>query len=284
MLIAISGLALVVRYQAVVAEASAASDVYQHWHDEAADAYAMYDSAPPEDRSATLTAFQAAENKALAAYEVSAKAEQRGYAAEYLIYVFIVAAVLVVILSIVGALLYLAESKRSFDAQRLLGGIEEQARQRGREAVGPEGDPLELKALWVENRTRIEGYHSLVTSYASSTRRLTRTALAVGFGFLLVAGLLSLFASTPTAAVATSVVAVSGAGLAAFISSAVLRNADTSAREVQAFFSHPLNLEKYLTAERMLSDLKEPALSEARLSLIRAAFGQPEEAPPLKVD
>ena len=119
--------------------------------------------------------------------------------------------------------------------------------------------------------------------YASSTRRLTRTALAVGFGFLLLAALLSLFASTTSAAVATSVVAVAGAGLGAFISSAVLRNADTSAREVEAFFAHPLNLERYLTAERMLSGLKEPALSQARLSLIHAAFGQSAEAPSPKV-
>lgn len=75
--------------------------------------------------------------------------------------------------------------------------------------------------------------------------------------------------------------AVSGAGLGAFISSALLRNADTSAREVQAFFAHPLNLERYLT--RMLSGLKEPELSQARLSLIRAAFGESEEAQSPKV-
>jgi hypothetical protein len=266
--IVVIGIALAVRWQIDKADAELADNIYNKADNDAYPSYSDLQASSSEDRPAKLAAYQAAQERERAASDALAKATQRVKTTSALIYPYIAGVIAAAVLSVVAARFYLAESRRTFDTEALLAEIERDARERGQAAAGPGGDPLALTALWVENRARIEGYHSLVTSYAASTRRITRTVLTVGFGFLFVTGLLSLFASTPSASVATSVVAVAGAGLGAFVSSAVLKNAETSANEVQAFFAHPLHLERQLTMERLLREMQEPELSKARLALI----------------
>lgn len=135
-------------------------------------------------------------------------------------------------------------------------------------------DPFDLQTLWRANREQLKTYHQLVLNYASSTRQTTIITLAVGFTFLLViAGVATLSTSIP-AAIAASVVAAAGTALTGFIANAVLRNADTSSNEVLSFFAHPLEVERVLTAERIISKMPASAHDSAKLLIIQSLTSQ----------
>lgn len=80
----------------------------------------------------------------------------------------------------------------------------------------------------------------------------------------------SVFVHSIHAAVAASVIGASGTALTGFIANAVLRNSDTSACEVLALFSHPLDGARVLTAERIFDKLQPQTHDEARLLVIRS--------------
>ena len=139
--------------------------------------------------------------------------------------------------------------------------------------MGQSPEDLDLRSLWDINRTRLEGYHKLVSNYAASTRQMTLVTIANGFIFLLLAsGAAALARSTP-ASVATAIVGSAGAVLASFIANAVLKNAETSSREVLTFFSHPIEVERYLSAERLLSEIPFEQRAEALILIIRGLVG-----------
>ncbi|MEZ0074700.1 hypothetical protein [Planotetraspora sp. GP83] len=131
-------------------------------------------------------------------------------------------------------------------------------------------NPLDLKSLWVNNRERLQLYHQLVLNYAASTRQTTLVTLLAGFTFLLTAGAVATFVNTVASAVVISVVSTVGAAVTGFVARAVLKNADTSSREVLAFFAHPLEVERMLTAERVIEDMPEQARPDARLLIVEA--------------
>ncbi|MFG1944310.1 hypothetical protein [Nonomuraea sp. NPDC048826] len=162
------------------------------------------------------------------------------------------------------------EKRRTFENQQVLKDI--------RERDLPVDDSLTLRALWRDNRDQLQLYHKLVLNYASSTRQTTLATLLVGFSFLVAAGAFSLFADNVASAVAVSVVSAAGAAVAGFIAQAVLKNSETSSREVLAFFSHPLEVERILAAERVIESMPESARDAARLLIVQALTRTSETA------
>jgi hypothetical protein len=55
-----------------------------------------------------------------------------------------------------------------------------------------------------------------------------------------------------------------------FIARAVLRNAETSSSEVNAFFTHPLETQRILTAQRIADTMSDEAKQEAKLLMVKA--------------
>jgi hypothetical protein len=174
----------------------------------------------------------------------------------------------------VGLLLALAyfrsEKRREFENYKIILELDTE--------IGGDGDDFTLPALWLANRDQLKSYHRLVLNYANSTRRTTLIALSFGFAFLVVAGALAPFARTASAAVATSIAATAGAGVTAFVAQAVLRNADSSSKELLAFFSHPLEVEKMLAAERLINGMPAGAQDEAKLLVIQALTNSTPQA------
>lgn len=227
-------------------------------------------SAPSGEQGALRVAYDQTVARSNQAFESSLRAASRAERAHKVLWVGLVGCLLLTLATGVGARTYMTDTRRDYSARVRLRSIEAEARRR---ASKQPGDPLGLIALWEGNRTRIEGYHELVTSYATATRHLTQIVLVVGFGFLLLTSTVALFARTTASAVATSVVATAGAALGGFVANAVLRNAESSAREVQAFFGHPLHLERLLSAERLLADMPPKERAQAKLALIVALAG-----------
>ncbi|MFC9768231.1 hypothetical protein [Rhodococcus jostii] len=147
---------------------------------------------------------------------------------------------------------------------------------RDRENNGPD---LRLATLWSENRGRLDIYHRLVTEYARSTRITTITTLAVGFILVIIIGLVGIFVSDTTGgAISSSVIAASGALLTGFIGKAVITNFANSSKELTAFFSHPIEVEKALNAERIIQEMPEDQRAPAQLLLIEYLTGGPRSS------
>ena len=125
------------------------------------------------------------------------------------------------------------------------------------------------------NERRLRTYHGLVTRYADDSRRLTIIALVAGLTFVAVCGIAATLSQSLSGAVGGSVAAASISAMTAFVVSAILRNSEASSQEVRAFFLHPIQQERALNAERLLSQLPERERSAALLSIISslAALG-----------
>lgn len=128
----------------------------------------------------------------------------------------------------------------------------------------------ELSNLWRANEEQIKGYHRLVLNYAASTRLTTQLVMLAGFLFLLAVSIFAIFSHTLASAVASSVVATAGAAVTGFIARAILRNSESSSREVVNFFSHPLETQRILTAQRLIETMPEESQQQAKLQMIKA--------------
>ncbi|WP_130385963.1 hypothetical protein [Kribbella sp. VKM Ac-2569] len=201
----------------------------------------------------------------------TAKARAASALHEVYTYAFIALGLLIgIVVTAVTAYRWFEDSRRlSFESRLALEAVRDADREAARGT-----DPLALKTMWANNRQRLEAYHTLVTAYAASTRATTRIALAVGLIFVILAGLAAAIAPTVASSVTTGAVGVIGAGLTAYIATAVLRNSESSSREVLAFFSHPLELERVLSAERIADQLGEAEQATARLLIIKALVAQ----------
>jgi hypothetical protein len=162
-----------------------------------------------------------------------------------------------------------AEKIRSFENSRIIEDL------RSKEMEGDPEDPLDFIVLWKNNRDQLSEYHKLILNYASSTRQTTIITLLAGFSFLLIVSVIALFAHSVPSSIAASVVAAAGAAVTGFIGNAVLHNADTSSREVLAFFAHPLVVERMLSAERLIREMPESSRQAARLLVVQSLTRTP---------
>ncbi|MEU4240773.1 hypothetical protein [Actinoplanes sp. NPDC026619] len=167
----------------------------------------------------------------------------------------------------------LSERRRQFENVYVLG-------QLAATPASNAGNPLELNQLWLANRDRLNAYHHLTQSYASSSRQLTIFTLLAGFFFLLLVGGTVVFVHSTAAAVAASVIAAGGAALTGYIGNTVLRNANASSHEVLAFFAHPLEVERFLSAERLVAQMPAESRPAALTLIVQALTRTTDPATP----
>ena len=109
---------------------------------------------------------------------------------------------------------------------------------------------LSLSALWTLNCEQVSSYHTLVLNDSRSSRSLTSRSLTVGYAFILVTGVLTLFADSTPAVIAGGATAAAVAALTGFVTNAIIRSSESSAGGVRAFFNHPIEVDRMLAAER----------------------------------
>jgi hypothetical protein len=76
--------------------------------------------------------------------------------------------------------------------------------------------------------------------------------------------------SNKTVVVAAAAISAVGAVFTGYVASVVLRNSEGSSREVQAFFNHPIQVERILAAERLSDSLQGAGEEQAKLAIINA--------------
>ena len=127
--------------------------------------------------------------------------------------------------------------------------------------MGPEverrEDRLTLAALWDITHGRMDLYHQIVTGQAR--RSFVAAQVAMGIGFILLVGfaVLAAEAKTTTAAVSAGGLGAVGAAFAAYIGKTFIRSQESAASHLRAYFDQPLELSRYLAAERLLADAKD---------------------------
>ena len=162
-----------------------------------------------------------------------------------------------------------SEKRREHENRQILADLEVRAESRD--------NPFDLGARWLDNQEQLQNYHQLVLNYASSTRQTTLATLVAGFAFLAILGIFAVSAKDAPSAIASSVVTAAAAAVTGYIARAVLRNADTSSREMLSFFSHPLEVQRLLAAEKVAQAMPEPSKNQANLLIIGALTGQSSE-------
>src|ERR1700722_12816513 len=104
--------------------------------------------------------------------------------------------------------------------------------------------------------------------------------MVIGFAMLVAFAIVAAEAKTTAAAIMTGSLGAVGAALAAYIGKTCIRSQESAAAHLRAYFDQPLELSRYLAAERLLADDKSLA-PEQRTAILTslvqsiATAGQP---------
>jgi hypothetical protein len=100
-------------------------------------------------------------------------------------------------------------------------------------------------------------YHQIVTAHAKRSFGAAQVAMGIGFVLLERFAVLAAEAKTTTAASSAGGLGAVGAAFAAYIGKTFIRSQESAASHLRAYFDQPLELSRYLAAERLLADAKD---------------------------
>jgi hypothetical protein len=132
-------------------------------------------------------------------------------------------------------------------------------------------DDTSFGALWVATQTRLNYYHEIATSQSQRSFAYGQIAAGTGLLVVLVCTVLAIVADSAAGAVAAGVLGGAAAAMSGYIGSTFLRTQDLAAAQLRDYFGQPLEFSRFLSAERLLSDIKDEARrEEATVTLIQA--------------
>ncbi|MFC8886387.1 TRADD-N-associated membrane domain-containing protein, partial [Streptomyces cinereoruber] len=147
-----------------------------------------------------------------------------------------------------------------------------------READAGEGAHLTLPALWDTTHARLTHYHNLALQHAKRSFKSAQAAMWAGFlalgGFVWIA----FQASTTAGAVVAGGLGAVAAALSGFITKTFIRSQEASADHLRSYFDQPLELSRYLAAERLMAsaDLTSEQRAEVITALVTAMVAGPQ--------
>lgn len=159
-----------------------------------------------------------------------------------------------------------AFKRRTFRSRTLLEAAQERVADAEEKAA--EDDELGLAGLWVAAQSRLGYYHDIALGQAKAS--FLSGQVATGLGFLLLAGavLTTLFTGSTSAGIVAGVVGIAGAALAGYIGRTFIRAQEAATRQLQSYFSQPLEVSRYLAAERLAQNLEGNQRDEAVRQII----------------
>ncbi|MFJ9917672.1 hypothetical protein ACIRSF_00005 [Streptomyces rubiginosohelvolus] len=154
--------------------------------------------------------------------------------------------------------------------------------QRGSESAEPaRRSPLELAALWDTTHARLDLYHQIATGQAKTSFRNAQIAMVAGFLLLVVFAGIAVWASTTAVAIVAGGLGAVAAALAGYIAKTFVRSQESAATHLRSYFDQPLELSRYLAAERLVADgdLSQEQRGEILSALVRAMAAGPQPPP-----
>lgn len=129
-------------------------------------------------------------------------------------------------------------------------------------------EPLALSSLWDVTARRLDYYHDIATVQANASFRRAQLAMTAGFGILVLALVLSLIPRTLTSSLAIASIGGLSAALGGYIGGTFIKSQEAASGNLRGYFSQPLELSRFLLAERLLRELPEEKKAEGTLKLI----------------
>lgn len=158
----------------------------------------------------------------------------------------------------------------------------------GPEGDGSEGDQVQahtalaLPELWQTTHARLGLYHDIATGQAEVSFRNAQWSMWSGFGLLLGFAGLAAWASTTAGVIVAGGLGAVAAALAGFVSKTFIRSQEAAANHLRSYFDQPLELSRYLAAERLVADgdLSQEQRGEILSTLVQAMVAAPVPAEP----
>ncbi|WP_254870835.1 hypothetical protein [Streptomyces sp. KAI-26] len=160
---------------------------------------------------------------------------------------------------------------------------------RPRESTGepyPARQLLGLPELWEATHARLDLYHQIATGQAKTSFRNAQVAMGAGFFLLVVFAGITLWASTTAVAIVAGGLGAVSAALAGYVAKTFIRSQEAAATHLRSYFDQPLELSRYLAAERLVADgdLTQEQRGEILSALVQAMVAGPQPpAPPQAV-
>ncbi len=145
---------------------------------------------------------------------------------------------------------------------------------------------LGLPELWEATHARLDLYHQIATGQAKTSFRNAQIAMGAGFLLLVVFAGIAVWASTTAVAIVAGGLGAVSAALAGYIAKTFIRSQEAAATHLRSYFDQPLELSRYLAAERLVADgdLTQEQRGEILSALVQAMVAGPQPpAPPQAV-
>ncbi|MFB8114274.1 hypothetical protein ACFC51_00075 [Streptomyces sp. NPDC055962] len=145
----------------------------------------------------------------------------------------------------------------------------------------PRHGALGLPELWTTTHARLSLYHEIATGQAKKSFKSAQRAMWTGFVLLVLFTILALVASTTAGAIVVGGLGAVSAALAAFVSKTFVRSQEAAATHLRSYFDQPLELSRYLAAERLIADgdLSQEQRGEVLSALVQAMVAGPPQPP-----
>ncbi|MFH9226536.1 hypothetical protein [Streptomyces lydicus] len=160
--------------------------------------------------------------------------------------------------------------RREFRDRLLLGEALNELRQAENEISETD---VSFQSLWVATQKRLDYYHRIATNQAEKSFLYGQVAACSGFFVLLTSSLIAALARSTTGSVVAGAAGVTASGVGAFIGSTFMRTQERASTQLEAYFKQPLELSKYLAAERLVHTLDQNDRSAATRDIIAAITG-----------
>ncbi|WP_317992430.1 hypothetical protein [Streptomyces sp. JV180] len=145
---------------------------------------------------------------------------------------------------------------------------------------------LGLPELWEATHARLDLYHQIATGQAKTSFRNAQIAMGAGFLLLVLFAGIALWASTTAVAIVAGGLGAVSAALAGYVAETFIRSQEAAATHLRSYFDQPLELSRYLAAERLVADgdLTQEQRGEILSALVQAMVAGPQPpAPPQSV-
>ncbi|WP_411095951.1 hypothetical protein [Streptomyces sp. 020-2-3H-GM] len=141
---------------------------------------------------------------------------------------------------------------------------------------------LGLPELWEATHARLDLYHQIATGQAKTSFRNAQIAMGAGFLLLVLFAGIALWASTTAVAIVAGGLGAVSAGLAGYVAKTFIRSQEAAATHLRSYFDQPLELSRYLAAERLVADgdLMQEQRGEILSALVQAMVAGPQPSPP----
>ncbi|WP_381793001.1 hypothetical protein [Streptomyces niveus] len=158
-----------------------------------------------------------------------------------------------------------------------LGGEEDERRPIRRPAEAN----LTLPHLWEATHARLKLYHDVALGQANRSFRSAHAAMWLGFLALALFVAVAFNASTTAGSIVAGGLGAVAAGLAGFIGRTFVRSQEHAAEHLRSYFDQPLEMARYLAAERLVADanLPDEQRAEVLAAIVTAMVAGPQPQP-----